>query len=107
MPEPTLSPASPPPASAAAAPTLPSTVARPHAEEDVTTSLYRAAIGPVNADFYLPIFARFEAADRAGLSWNTAAGLLTFNWLVYRQLWGASLAYAGFVLALVFLVVGI
>lgn len=107
MPEPTLSPASPPPASAAAAPTLTSTVARPHAEEDVTTSLYRAAIGPVNADFYLPIFARFEAADRAGLSWNTAAGLLTFNWLVYRQLWGAALAYAGIVLALVLLVVGI
>lgn len=69
--------------------------------------LYRAAIGPVNPDFYLPIFARFEAADRAGLSWNTAAGLLTFNWLVYRQLWGAALGYAGIVLSVVLLVFGI
>ena len=61
----------------------------------------------MNPDFYLPIFTRFEAADRAGLSWNTAAGLLTFNWLVYRQLWGAALGYAGIVLALVLLVFGI
>lgn len=69
--------------------------------------LYRSAIGPVNPDFYLPLFARFEAADRAGLSWNTAAGLLTFNWLVYRQLWGAALGYAGIVVALALLVFGI
>lgn len=69
--------------------------------------LYRAAIGPVNADFYLPIFTRFEAADRAGLSWNTAAGLLTLNWLVYRQLWSAALGYAGIILTVVLLVFGI
>ena len=98
MPEPTLTPATPPTATPAG---------MPNAEEDVTTTLYRAAIGPVNPDFYLPIFARFEAADRAGLSWNTAAGLLTFNWLVYRQLWGAAMGYAGIVLAVVLLVFGI
>ena len=93
MPEPTLSPATPPATPAAASTASATGVPRP--DEDVTTTLYRAAIGPVNPDFYLPIFARFEAADRAGLSWNTAAGLLTFNWLVYRQLWGAALGYAG------------
>lgn len=98
MPEPTLTPATPPTATPAG---------MPHADEDVTTTLYRAAIGPVNPDFYLPIFTRFEAADRAGLSWNTAAGLLTFNWLVYRQLWGAALGYAGVVMAVVLLVFGI
>ena len=75
MPEPTLSPATPPATPAAASTASATGVPRP--DEDVTTTLYRAAIGPVNPDFYLPIFARFEAADRAGLSWNTAAGLLT------------------------------
>lgn len=83
------------------------TTAQRSAEEDVTTTLYRAAIGPVNPAYYLPIFARFEAADRAGLSWNHAASLLTFNWLVYRQLWGAALAYAGLVAAVGLLVFGI
>ena len=105
MPEPTLSPATPPATPAAASTASATGVPRP--DEDVTTTLYRAAIGPVNPDFYLPIFARFEAADRAGLSWNTAAGLLTFNWLVYRQLWGAALGYAGIVLSVVLLVFGI
>ena len=105
MPEPTLSPATPPATPAAASTASATGVPRP--DEDVTTTLYRAAIGPVNPDFYLPIFARFEAADRAGLIWNTAAGLLTFNWLVYRQLWGAALGYAGIVLSVVLLVFGI
>ena len=33
--------------------------------------------------------------------------MLTFNWLVYRQLWGAALGYAGIVLSVVLLVFGI
>lgn len=76
-------------------------------EEDVTTSLYRAAIGPVSTPYYLPIFTRFEAADHAGISWNTAASLSTFNWLVFRKLWAAALAYVGIVVAIVVLVFGI
>lgn len=87
--EPTLSTSTPPP------------------EEDVTTTLYRAAIGPVSNGYYLPIFSRFEAADRAGISWNTAAGLLTLNWLVFRKLWVAALAYVGAVVAVGLLVFGI
>lgn len=76
-------------------------------EEDVTTSLYRAAIGPVGAAYYLPIFTRFEAANHAGISWNTAAALATFPWLVFRQLWAGALAYVGAVVAVVLLVFGI
>lgn len=79
----------------------------PVPEEDVTTTLYRAAIGPVSSGYYLPIFTRFEAADHAGISWNTAASLLTLNWLVFRKLWVAALAYVGIVVAVALLVFGI
>ena len=79
----------------------------PGTKEDVTTSLYRAAIGPMCPDFYLPIFSRFETAGKAGLSWNSAASLLTFNWLLFRQLWTPALAYAGILAAVGLLVFGI
>jgi cell division septation protein DedD len=62
-------------------------------EESATSALYSAAIGPVNNDYYLPIFTRFEAADRAGPSWNWAASLYTLNWMAFRQLWRAALVY--------------
>lgn len=81
--------------------------ATPAPEEDVTTTLYRAAIGPVSGGYYLPIFTRFEAADHAGISWNTAAGLLTLNWLVFRKLWVAALAYVGIVVTVALLVFGV
>jgi hypothetical protein len=81
--------------------------ATPAPEEDVTTTLYRAAIGPLSNGYYLPIFTRFEAADHAGISWNTAAALSTLNWLAFRQLWGAALAYFGALVAVVLLVFGI
>jgi cell division septation protein DedD len=86
-------------------PTLDATTAAP--EEDVTTTLYRAAIGPISNGYYLPIFTRFEAADHAGISWNTAAALSTLNWLAFRQLWSAALAYAGLLVAVLLLVFGI
>ena len=47
------------------------------AEEDITSSLYCAAIGPVGADYYVPIFNRFEEANHAGITWNTTAALFT------------------------------
>lgn len=81
--------------------------ATPAPEEDVTTTLYRAAIGPVSGGYYLPILTRFEAADHAGISWNTAASLLTLNWLVFRKLWVAALAYVGIVVAVALLVFGV
>jgi cell division septation protein DedD len=79
----------------------------PAPEEDVTTRLYRAAIGPVSNGYYLPIFTRFEAADHAGITWNTSAALFTLNWLAFRRLWGPALAYAGALVAIVLLVFGI
>lgn len=76
-------------------------------EESSTTSLYRAAIGPIGTSFYLPVFNRFEAADRGGISWNWAASLATLNWLAFRKLWGAALAYAGAGVGLALLIFGI
>ena len=63
--------------------------------EPTLTMLFRAAIGPINTDLYLPIFNRFEASGHVGLSWNWAASLCTMNWLVFRGLWGAALSYLG------------
>jgi cell division septation protein DedD len=65
-----------------------------HTEGSAISALYRAAIGPVNTDYYLPVFERFEASGRAGPSWNRAACLCTLSWLVLRQMWAAALLYA-------------
>jgi hypothetical protein len=72
-----------------------------------TTALYRAAIGTVNPDYYLPLFTRFETAGRGGLSWNWAAALYTLNWLAFRRLWHAALVYGGMVVLLALSVFGI
>jgi len=66
----------------------------PAAGENRTTVLYRAALGPASNDRYLAVFARFDAAGRRHPVWHPAAGLLTLNWLVYRQLWPQALGYA-------------
>lgn len=76
-------------------------------DEHSTTALYRAAIGPVNPDYYLPLFTRFEAAGRGGLSWNWSAALYTLNWLAFRRLWHAALVYGGLVVLLALSVLGI
>lgn len=78
-----------------------------NASESATTALYRAALGPVNIGRYLPVFVRFDEEGRAGPSWNWAAALLTLNWLVFRQLWGAALMYVAAVTSLVVLVLGL
>jgi cell division septation protein DedD len=61
--------------------------------ESATTALYRAALGPVHTAHYLAVFERFDEAGRASPVWNGAAGLLTLNWMVFRQLWRAALVY--------------
>lgn len=76
-------------------------------EESSTVALLRAAIGPVNTNAYLPVFTQFDMLDRAGVSWNWAAGLCTLNWMAYRQLWSAALAYAGAVVGALLLIFGI
>lgn len=61
---------------------------------NATAALYSAAIGPISVDYYLPIFTRFEAAGRLGLAWNWAACLYTVNWMIFRGLGLAALAYS-------------
>lgn len=57
-------------------------------------TLHRAAIGPINADYYLPLLARFDAYGRASPSWNWAACVTTLNWMVFRGMWMPALLYA-------------
>jgi cell division septation protein DedD len=72
-----------------------------------TIALYRAALGPVHTDYYLKAFTRFDASGKAGPLWNWTAALLTLNWLLFRQLWVAALAYTGALVAAALLLVGI
>lgn len=86
---------------------MPAETTAPNVEGDVTSALYRAAIGPIKTDHYLRLFTRFEAADRPGIHWNWAASLCTLNWMAFRQLWGAALAYVGALVGLALLIFGI
>ncbi|MFI8614485.1 SPOR domain-containing protein [Acidovorax sp. NPDC077693] len=61
--------------------------------DNAMTALYRVALGPVNTDYYLPVFARFDTAGRTTTTWNWAASLCTLNWMVFRQVWSGALAY--------------
>lgn len=88
-------------------PTLDSTTRVDPSDELATTTLLRGAIGPVNTDYYLNVFTRFDANDRAGPSWNTAAALVTLSWMLYRKMWNAALAYTGLVLGVALMVFGI
>lgn len=76
-------------------------------DDDFTTALYRAAIGPVNTRYYLPIFTNWENSSRWKPRWNSAAGLWTLGWLAFRKMGGAALAYTGALVGSVLLVFGI
>jgi hypothetical protein len=71
------------------------------------TTLYRAAIGPVNAERYLPRFARFDTLGRVRPGWNWAACACTLNWMALRHLWSAALVYVAAVEGLALLVFGV
>ncbi len=73
-------------------------------QESHIDQLHRAAIGPINAAYYLPILSRFETYDRGSPSWNWAASLCTLNWMLFRGLWTPALAYLGGLLLAVFAV---
>ncbi|MGE0100483.1 MAG: SPOR domain-containing protein [Hydrogenophaga sp.] len=77
------------------------------APESATAALYRAALGPVNTAHYLQLFARFDEAGRASPAWNWAAGLLTLNWLAFRQVWLAALVYVACAEGLALLILGL
>ena len=76
-------------------------------KESATQALYRAAIGPLNNDYYLPIFSGFELTAKMTLRWNTAAGLYTLNWMLFRRLWTAALVYSSAVLGGILVVFGL
>ena len=75
--------------------------------DSAITALYRAVLGPVNASYYLPIFARFDEAGRTTTGWNWAAGLCTLGWMVFRQLWGPALVYVAVAEGVALLVFGV
>lgn len=75
--------------------------------DNAMTALYRVALGPVNTEHYLPIFARFDDAGRTTTTWNWPAALFTLSWLVFRQLWGAALVYVAAAEGLALLVFGL
>lgn len=79
----------------------------PGGAESPTTALYKAALGPVNTAYYLPVFERFDAAGRPGLVWNPAAGLLTLNWMAFRGLWAAAGVYLAGAQGLALMVLGL
>jgi len=61
--------------------------------EPAMTTLYRAALGPVRANGYLPRFERFDTLGRTTAGWNWAASLFTLSWMALRQLWTPALIY--------------
>lgn len=85
----------------------PEVTALDQSEESAMAALYRAAVGEINAAAYAKVFATYETADGAGPGWNWAAALCTLNWMLFRKLWGAALAYAGAIVGGALLLFGI
>lgn len=77
------------PPEASAAPAQPPAGAAPSRIE----LLHRAALGPVNLQHYLRVFARFDAVGRRLPVWHLPAALCTFNWLLFRRLWWEAAVY--------------
>ncbi|MCZ8218548.1 MAG: SPOR domain-containing protein [Acidovorax sp.] len=75
--------------------------------DNAMTALSRLALGPVNTDYYLAVFERFDCTGRTTTTWNWAACLATLNWMVFRQLWGAALVYVAAAEGLALIVFGI
>ena len=76
-------------------------------DDDFTTALYRAAIGPVHTDYYLTLFSNWESASRWKPHWNSAAGAWTLGWMAFRKMGGAALAYLGALVGSMLLLFGI
>lgn len=75
--------------------------------DNAMTALSRLALGPVNTDYYLAVFERFDSTGHTTTTWNWAACLATLNWMVFRQLWGAALVYVAAAEGLALIVFGI
>ena len=55
--------------------------------------LYRAAVGEKKADYYVPLFYRFDQPGGSRASWNWPSFFVTFFWLLYRRMYGLALGY--------------
>lgn len=88
-------------------PEAPEKLTLDRSDGSATIDLYRAALGPLRVDYYLKAFTRFDAAGKSGPDWNWAAALLSLNWMLFRKLWIAALAYVGVLTAAALLLFGI
>lgn len=75
--------------------------------DNAMTALSRLALGPVNTDYYLAVFERFDSTGRTTTTWNWAACLATINWMLFRQLWSAALIYVAAAQGLALVMFGI
>lgn len=57
-------------------------------------ALYRAAIGPKKADFYVPKFLGFDQPGASTLSWNWPAFFVSFYWFLYRRMYATWAIYS-------------
>ena len=54
---------------------------------------YKAVLGPMNQDYYLDHFSRFDDEGKLSPTWNWSAFLVTFYWLLYRKMWVNAAIY--------------
>jgi type IV pilus assembly protein PilA len=55
--------------------------------------LYRAAVGEGKADYYVPLFYRFDQPGGSRVSWNWPSFFVTFLWLLYRRMYALAFGY--------------
>lgn len=57
-------------------------------------ALYRAAVGPKKAAFYVPKFVGFDQPRASKLSWNWPAFFVSFYWFLYRRMYATWAIYS-------------
>jgi Tfp pilus assembly major pilin PilA len=57
-------------------------------------ALYRAAVGPKKAAFYVPKFVGFDQPGAPRLSWNWPAFFVSFYWFLYRRMYATWAIYS-------------
>jgi Tfp pilus assembly major pilin PilA len=56
-------------------------------------ALYRAAVGESKAEYYVPLFYRFDQPAASRVSWNWPAFFVPFFWMLYRRMYGPAAGY--------------
>jgi type IV pilus assembly protein PilA len=57
-------------------------------------ALYRTAVGPKKAAFYVPKFVAFDQPGASKLSWNWPAFFFSFYWFLYRRMYATWAVYS-------------